>query len=133
MSLLDGLVMVSSAFRHSFNYRPVVIFGRPEAVEDAAEKRRVLRLFVERVAPGRWEELRPATDQEIKGTGVVRLSLTEASAKIRTGPPSTTKRTTAIRCGPASCPSPWSVAWSSPTPASPRALTSPPISPSRSR
>jgi nitroimidazol reductase NimA-like FMN-containing flavoprotein (pyridoxamine 5'-phosphate oxidase superfamily) len=87
VSLLDGLVMARSAFHHSFNYRSVVIFGRPEAVEDAAEKRRVLRLFVERVAPGRWEELRPATDQEIKGTGVVRLSLTEASAKIRTGPP----------------------------------------------
>ncbi|MDP6574132.1 MAG: pyridoxamine 5'-phosphate oxidase family protein [Rhodospirillales bacterium] len=87
VSLLDGLVMARSAFHHSFNYRSVVIFGRTEAVEDAAEKRRALRLFMERLAPGRWEELRPATDQEIKGTGVVRLGLAEASAKIRTGPP----------------------------------------------
>ena len=87
VSLLDGLVMARSAFHHSFNYRSVVIFGRTEAVEDAAEKRRALRLFMERLAPGRWEELRPTTDQEIKGTGVVRLGLAEASAKIRTGPP----------------------------------------------
>lgn len=87
VSILDGLVMARSAFHHSFNYRSVVIFGRTEAVEDAAEKRRALRLFMERLAPGRWEELRPATDQEIKGTGVVRLDLAEASAKIRTGPP----------------------------------------------
>ena len=87
VSLLDGLVMARSAFHHSLNYRSVAIFGRPEAVEDGAEKRAALRRFVERMAPGRWEEMRPATDQEFKATGVVRLALTEASAKIRTGPP----------------------------------------------
>ena len=86
-SLLDGLVMARSAFHHSLNYRSVVILGRPQAVEDDAEKRAALRLFMERLAPGRWEELRPVTDRELKATGVVRLALTEASAKIRTGPP----------------------------------------------
>ena len=87
VTLLDGLVMARSAFHHSLNYRSVVIFGHPEPVADDAEKRRALRLFMERLAPGRWEELRPATDQELKATGMVRLALAEASAKIRTGPP----------------------------------------------
>ena len=87
VSLLDGLVMARSAFHHSLNYRAVVIFGHPEAVEDDAAKRAALRLFMERLAPGRWEELRPVTDTELKATGLVRLALAEASAKIRTGPP----------------------------------------------
>ena len=87
VSLLDGLVMARSAFHHSLNYRSVVIFGRPEAVEDKAEKEAALRLFVERLAPGRWEEMRPVMDKELKAMGVVRLALDEASAKIRTGHP----------------------------------------------
>jgi hypothetical protein len=39
------------------------------------------------MVPGRWQELRPSTPQEIKGTTVLMFSIAEASAKIRTGPP----------------------------------------------
>jgi len=87
VTLLDGLVLARSAFHHSMNYRSVVVFGRAEVVEDAAEKIAALKAFTEHVIPGRWSELRPATQQEIAGTLVLSLPLNEASAKVRTGPP----------------------------------------------
>jgi hypothetical protein len=37
--------------------------------------------------PGRWDEVRPPTGQELKGTRVLALDLGEASAKVRSGPP----------------------------------------------
>jgi hypothetical protein len=37
--------------------------------------------------PGRWKELRDTTDAELKGTLVLALPISEASAKVRTGPP----------------------------------------------
>jgi hypothetical protein len=37
--------------------------------------------------PGRWDEVRPPTRQELKGTRVLALRLDEASAKMRSGGP----------------------------------------------
>ena len=84
---VDGLVLARSAFHHSVNYRSVMLFGQAEPVEDDGAKRRALAAFVERLYPGRWDTLRPMTDQELRGTTVLRLELAEASAKVRTGPP----------------------------------------------
>lgn len=84
---IDGLVMARSAFHHSVNYRSAMIFGKATMVEDPAEKMRTLEAFTERVAPGRWATLRPVTPQELKATMVVGMPITEAVAKVRTGPP----------------------------------------------
>lgn len=84
---LDGLVLARSAFHHSMNYRSVVVFGVAEPVVDPAEKAAALERFVEALVPGRQADLRPNTRKEIDGTGVLRLSLERASAKIRTGGP----------------------------------------------
>ncbi len=84
---LDGVVLARSAFHHSLNYRSVAIVGRPELVSDAAEKERALHAFVERLAPNRWNALRPVTQKELALTKIVRMPLNEASAKVRTGPP----------------------------------------------
>ncbi len=35
--------------------------------------------------PGRWADARLPTSQELKGTGVLRMTIDEASAKVRTG------------------------------------------------
>lgn len=86
-TLLDGMVLARSAFHHSVNYRSVTIFGRPEEVTDPQEKPRALEAFVEKIIPGRWADARPPTDSELRATAVLRLALTEASAKIRRGPP----------------------------------------------
>jgi uncharacterized protein len=87
MTLLDGLVLARSAFHHSLNYRSVVIHGEAEIIKDQAERARALELFVERLVPGRGDQLRQTTAVEIRQTGVLRLSLERASAKVRSGPP----------------------------------------------
>ena len=85
--LLDGYVMAKSAFHHSVNYRSVVAFGDAIEVTDDDEKRRALELLVDHVHPGRSAECRPPNDKELKATIVLRLSLDEASAKVREGGP----------------------------------------------
>lgn len=87
VTLVDGLVLARSAFHHSINYRSVVIFGRANAVESDAEKMSALLAFTEHVVPGRWDEVREPSKQELDSTLVLSLALEEASAKVRTGPP----------------------------------------------
>lgn len=84
---LDGLVLARSAFHHSMNYRSVVVIGTAEPVDDPAQKEAALERFVEALVPGRHGDLRPTTKKEIDGTGVLRLSLANASAKVRDGGP----------------------------------------------
>jgi nitroimidazol reductase NimA-like FMN-containing flavoprotein (pyridoxamine 5'-phosphate oxidase superfamily) len=87
VTLVDGFVLSRSAFHHSINYRSVVMLGRARVVEDAAEKMTAMRCFTNHILPGRWEEVRPPSDQELKGTMVLALPLEEVSAKVRKGPP----------------------------------------------
>jgi nitroimidazol reductase NimA-like FMN-containing flavoprotein (pyridoxamine 5'-phosphate oxidase superfamily) len=86
-TLLDGLVLARSAFHHSANYRSVTVLGRACLVDDADEKLRALEAFSEHLVPGRWEHVRAPNRKELKATQVLALSLGEASAKVRTGPP----------------------------------------------
>ncbi len=87
VTLLDGFVLARSAFHHSMNYRSVVVLGKARLVTDPAEKMAAMHAFTNHVVPGRWEEVRQPSEQELKQTEVLALSLTEASAKVRTGPP----------------------------------------------
>jgi nitroimidazol reductase NimA-like FMN-containing flavoprotein (pyridoxamine 5'-phosphate oxidase superfamily) len=87
VTLLDGLVLARSIFNHSMNYRSVVVLGTAAAVEDPKEKLEALRQLSEHILPGRWEEVRQPNEQELKATLVMRLPITEFSAKMRQGPP----------------------------------------------
>src|SRR5437667_7593627 len=87
VTLLDGLVLARSIFNHSMNYRSVVVLGTAVAVEDSAEKLQALRALSEHILPGRWEESRQPNERELKATLVMRLPITEFSAKVRQGPP----------------------------------------------
>jgi uncharacterized protein len=87
VTLIDGLVLARSAFHHSMNYRSVVIFGTGSVVEDPDRKAAVLQQLSEHVIPGRWEDVRQPSEQELRRTLVVSILIEEASAKIRTGPP----------------------------------------------
>ena len=87
VTLLDGLVLARSAFHHSMNYRSVVIFGNASQVNDEAEKLAALLAFSEHIIRGRWNDVREPTQQELKATTVLSVPITEASAKVRTGPP----------------------------------------------
>jgi nitroimidazol reductase NimA-like FMN-containing flavoprotein (pyridoxamine 5'-phosphate oxidase superfamily) len=87
VTLLDGMVLARSAFHHSMNYRSVVIFGTASLITDRDEKLKALEILSEHMIPGRWRDVRLPTEKELKGTSVLRLPITEASAKTRTGPP----------------------------------------------
>lgn len=87
VSLVDGLVLARSAFHHSVNYRSVMAFGVADEVVDTAEKRRALTAIVEHLVPGRSRDARPPTDAELRATRVLRVTVTEASAKVRDGGP----------------------------------------------
>lgn len=82
VTLIDGLVLARSGFNHSMNYRSVVVFGRATPVPEA-QKEAAMRLYMDRLLPGRWTDLRPATAKELLATEVVALPLDEASAKVR--------------------------------------------------
>ena len=87
VTLVDDLVLARSAFHHSINYRSVVMFGRATMIEEREAKLGALFAFSEHVIPGRWNEVREPTEQELSSTTVLSLPLVEVSAKVRTGPP----------------------------------------------
>jgi nitroimidazol reductase NimA-like FMN-containing flavoprotein (pyridoxamine 5'-phosphate oxidase superfamily) len=85
--IVDGLVLARSGFHHSVNYRSVMAFGQAAKLEEPEEKRSALEAYIERFLPGRNRELRPITSQELKATTVLGMTIEEASAKFRNGPP----------------------------------------------
>jgi hypothetical protein len=87
VTLIDGLVLARSAFHHSMNYRSVVVFGQATVIDSPKEKLEALRALSEHMIPGRWDEVRGPNERELQQTTVLSLPLTEASAKVRSGPP----------------------------------------------
>lgn len=87
VSILDGFVMARSGFHHSTNFRSAMLLGRARKVTDPEAKAARLKAFVDGMFPGRWDMLRPATEQEIKATTILSMPIDEASAKVRTGQP----------------------------------------------
>lgn len=87
VTLIDGLVLARSAFHHSMNYRSVVIFGRAAVLENREKKLAALFALSEHMIPGRWDDVREPTEAELRQTTVLSLPITEASAKVRSGPP----------------------------------------------
>jgi nitroimidazol reductase NimA-like FMN-containing flavoprotein (pyridoxamine 5'-phosphate oxidase superfamily) len=83
VSHIDGLVLGRCAFRHSLNYRAVMVFGTATAVEDEREKEAGLNGFIERLYPGRTGLMRAIAPQELKATMLLSMAIEEVSAKIR--------------------------------------------------
>jgi hypothetical protein len=57
--------------------------SRFEEVTDPVEKRGALQAFIDGLYPGRWDTLRPISEKELNACSVLRIPLTEASAKVR--------------------------------------------------
>lgn len=86
-SFMDGYVLARSAFNHSVRFRSAMVFGEARLVEGDEAKTASLRHFIENLFPGRWDELRPMTLQELKATAILYMDIEEATAKVRTGFP----------------------------------------------
>jgi uncharacterized protein len=87
VTIVRGLVLARSAFEHSANYESVVALGVFQPVEDAAERLAAFEAFTEKLLPGRWNEVRGPSRKELKATTILALTIDEASAKVRSGPP----------------------------------------------
>lgn len=83
VSHLDGLVLARSAFHHSVEYRSAILFGRARAVGEISEKRRAAHAFIERLYPGRNNDIRAASDTELKALAFIAFDIIEAAAKVR--------------------------------------------------
>lgn len=84
---VDGIVYARSAFHHSMNYASAVIHGSARQVVDEVEKSLALQAIVEHLSPGSWGRTRRPNRRELAATAVLAIPLTEASVKVRTGPP----------------------------------------------
>jgi len=80
---MDGLVLARSLFHHSMNYRSAVVFGNLEIVEGYDAKNHALKVLSDHMLPGRWEEAREPSPNEMKATTVLKMKIEQASAKIR--------------------------------------------------
>lgn len=90
---VDGLVLSLTPNSHSYNYRSATLHGNATLVNDPAEKLYAMELITNSVVPERWEHTRiPPDEAEMSSTSILRMKITSASAKIRTGPPSDAKK-----------------------------------------
>lgn len=88
ITLADDIVVAKSAFNHSINYRSVVLWGKPEVIDEYDEKYAAFKELTEKMVPGSWDYLLPMTDKQMAKTMAIKVPITEASAKVRQGPPS---------------------------------------------
>jgi len=87
VTIVDGLVLARSAFEHSANYRSAVAFGSFRRIVEDSERMAALEAFTNKLISGRWAEVREPSPQELKASQILALPITEASVKMRTGPP----------------------------------------------
>lgn len=89
---VDGVVYARSAFHHSLNYRCAVVHGVARPVTAPEEHLLGLEALTEHLAPGSWAATRRPDRKELAATALLALDLTEASVKVRTGPPGDDER-----------------------------------------
>ena len=87
ITLVDGIIVARSAFNSSIAYRSATIFGSASLVADAGEKVEALDRLIDGILPGRSREVRASTESELNRTSIVRVAISEASAKVSSGPP----------------------------------------------
>jgi hypothetical protein len=88
-TLLDGIVLALTPFNHSCNYRSVVAHGYATAVTDDAERAFAMHRITDALVARRWANSRvPPTPGEMQATGIIKIAIATASAKIRAAGPS---------------------------------------------
>ena len=87
VTMIDGLVFARSVFETGANYDSVMLLGQFRQITGTEDKLAALEAFTERVLPGRWAEARQPSRQELKGTAILELEITEASVKTESGGP----------------------------------------------
>jgi hypothetical protein len=87
-SKVDGLILALSPNSHSYNYRSAVLFGHATPVTDVGEKLWAMEQITNNVLTSRWENTRvPPNAAEMSSTQILKVTVENASAKVRAGPP----------------------------------------------
>jgi hypothetical protein len=61
--------------------------GQGHIIDAPTERLEALQRLTEHMVSGRWQEARHPSEPELKQTAVLAVPITEASAKVRQGPP----------------------------------------------
>jgi hypothetical protein len=86
---MDGLVLSLTPFHNSCNYRSSIVYGYATLVTDPEEALYAMEKITDNMLPQRWAKSRvPPTSAELKSTSILRVRVSSASAKVRTGGPS---------------------------------------------
>jgi len=81
---MDGLVLALTPFNSSCNYRSAVVHGWANIVTDPKEREYALELITNNILTDQWRYSRvPPSEAELKSTGVLRVEIVSASAKVR--------------------------------------------------
>lgn len=86
-TLIDALVLARTSPHHSMNYRSAVVYGRARTVTDPSELAAAARAITRHVLPGREDDAAEPRDKDWLETLILAMPIAEASAKVRTGPP----------------------------------------------
>jgi nitroimidazol reductase NimA-like FMN-containing flavoprotein (pyridoxamine 5'-phosphate oxidase superfamily) len=87
-SSMQGIVLSLTPFHNSCNYTSAVVHGYASVVTDEAERLYALTIITDNLVPERWDNSRiPPTKAELASTGVIRVDIESASAKVRVGWP----------------------------------------------
>ena len=83
---VDGLVLALTPNHHSYNYRSAILHGYAIPVTDMDEKLWAMQHITNNVVEDRWANTRlPPTKTEMTSTQILKVSVVDASAKIRAG------------------------------------------------
>jgi uncharacterized protein len=85
VTLLDSIVYARSQFHHSANYRSVIVHGTAQPVTDPEAKLAAMRAIADKIGPGRADDSRSPTKQELAQTAILALPLDEVSVRARAG------------------------------------------------
>ena len=89
---VDGIVLAATPFHNSYDYRSAVIQGHASVVEDQDEKFWAAKQITNGVIPGRWEASRVPGKSDMASTTILRVNISTASGKVRTGAPNDEKK-----------------------------------------
>lgn len=84
-TIMDGIVLALTPNHSNCNYRSVVAYGYAQVVEDEDERLFAMELITNNLVPDRWQNSRYPSKMELKSTGILRIEIHSASAKVRTG------------------------------------------------
>jgi uncharacterized protein len=88
-SSIQGIVLALAPFHNSCNYTSAVVHGYASIVTSEKERLYALTRITDNLVPERWDNSRnPPTKAELTSTGVLKVEIESASAKVRVGGPS---------------------------------------------